>query len=218
MKIRNKISLGFLAIFIVVLILIGVSFDLYSSANTKKDAYAYLTSSNRARAEHIRTFIKEKEKTAVILAAASVYRDLLKEPVGSPNYKIIKGKIDKRLVRTLESDPDIHQVLILDKKGLIIAASDKTEEGADKSQDDYFINGQKGVYFKSIYYSGTVKSLVYAISAPVLDDSGAFLGLSVLRFSSDDFYSVVASENGLGSTEENFLINQDRFFITPSRF
>ncbi|MFA6476301.1 MAG: ATP-binding protein [Candidatus Paceibacterota bacterium] len=218
MKIRNKISLSFLAIFIVASILIGVSFDLYSSRVIKKDAYAYLTSSNRARAEHIRTFIQEKKITAVVLASASVYRDFLKEPVGSAQYKVIKEKIDKRLSRTLLADPALHQTLILDKTGKVVAASDKGEEGSDKSQDDYFINAKSEAHFKSIYFSETIKGLAYAISAPVLDDNGTFLGVSVLRYSADDFYFVVSSENGLGDTEENFLINKDRFFITPSRF
>ncbi len=218
MKIRNKISLSFFLVFAITLLVVGVVFDLYASNLVKKDSYSYLDSSNRARAEHIRTYIKEKEKTAVILAAASVYRDLLKEATTSPNYKVIKAKIDKRLARTIESDKDIHQTFIVDKNGIIVASSDIVELGVDKSKDDYFINGRNSVYFKSIYYSEVIKGPAYAVSAPVLDDDGTFLGVSVLRFSADDFYALVGSENGLGDTEENFIINKDYFFITPSRF
>jgi PAS domain S-box-containing protein len=218
MKIRNKISLSFITIFIITLVFVGVAFDLYTSHVIKKDIYSYLSSSNRARAEHIRTFIQGKEISSVILASASIYRDLLSEPTNSSQYKIIKEKIDKRLERTLLSDPAIHQVLILDKKGLVVASSDKVEDGVDKSQDDIFLKAQIGTNFKSVYYSEVIGNFAYAVSSPIFDDVGSLLGVSVLRYSADDFYAIASSENGLGDTEENFLINNDRFFITPSRF
>jgi hypothetical protein len=58
----------------------------------------------------------------------------------------------------------------------------------------------------------------YTVSAPIKDNDGSLLGVSVLRYKPDNFFSIVTSENGLGSSEENFLVNKDKFFITPSNF
>ncbi|MCX6793096.1 MAG: ATP-binding protein [Candidatus Falkowbacteria bacterium] len=218
MKIRNKINFSFIAVFIFTAALICLVADLYSSSVIKNNIYSYLHASGRARAEHIRTFIQDQENTSVILAAASVYRDFLKEPTTTSQYKAIKNKIDKRLVRTKEADSNIYEVFIMDNSGKIVASSDKAQEGSIDASADYFTNGKTGVYFKDVYFSNILKIFSYTISAPVLDDNGALLGVSILRYLPSDFFSIFKSENGLGNTEENFLINKDKFFITPSRF
>jgi PAS domain S-box-containing protein len=218
MKIKRKINLSFILAFIILVSLIGVFVGIYTVNLIKKDIYSYLHSSNRARAEHIRTFLQEKKNTSTILAAASVYRDLLKEPINSSNYLAIKNKVDKRFIRTLEGDKEIIETFILDKTGKVIVSSDKAQEGKDKSKDVYFLNAKNETYIKDVYFSETLKKFSFALSSPIKEDDGTFLGISVLRYNPSDFYSVVSNENGLGATEENFLVNKDKLFISPSLF
>ncbi|MCX6757108.1 MAG: hypothetical protein NTW35_03115, partial [Candidatus Nomurabacteria bacterium] len=103
MKIITKINLGFILVFIFILLVVGLIVGSYSSNLAKRNAESFISSSGRARAEHIRTFIQNEETTSVILAAASVYRDFLKEATTSKQYSVIKTKIDKRLIRTIEA-------------------------------------------------------------------------------------------------------------------
>ena len=184
----------------------------------KNNIYSYLQFNNQARAVHLRTFIRDQKVTAAILAAASVYRDFLKEPAGSSNYLSLKNKIDQRLIRTLEADSQINEVFILDRKGKVIASSDPLQVGLDKTQDEYYLEGKDEVHIKDLYYSEVIKKINYTISAPVKDEDGTFLGVSVLRYLPHDLDIIVGSDGGLGKTEENFLINKDKFFITPSAF
>lgn len=217
MKIRTKIVSTFIIVFAVVLAII-FSIDGQVTINRiREKTYAYLESGNRARAEHVRTFIQDQEKTAVILAAAYVYRDFLTTPTTSDQFATVKAKIDARLVRTLAADSLIESTSILDKNGMTLASSDPNEIGKDESDDEYFTEGVKGVFFKDVYVSEEgVRN--YAVAAPVLNDAGEVLGVSVLRYSPERFYSIVSNESGLGNTEENFLINHDLYFISPSRF
>lgn len=217
-KISTKIILSFIIIFVLVLSLVGLVIDKYTVDLVKKNIYSYFQSSNRARAEHIRTFVQDQKKTSVILAAASVYRDFLKEPETSSQYLVIKNKIDKRLVRTIEADTNIYEAFIIDAKGKIVASSQLANEGMDKSNDEYFIKAKNDVFIKDVYFSETIKQLNYTISSPIKDEDGTFLGVSVLRYLPEHFFSIVKSENGLGKTEENFLINREKFFLTPSIF
>jgi signal transduction histidine kinase/methyl-accepting chemotaxis protein len=218
MKLRYKIILGFFLTFFLIFAGVLISIGFYEAGALKKEAQVYLSSSSRARAEHIRTFIREQEKSAAILAAASVYLDFLRESPTSNQYKIIKEKIDKRFIRTKEADPRIYEVFILDSKGKIIASSDKNQEGLDKSQDDLFLKAQNNLFFKDIYFSESINKINYTISVPIKESDDRLLGVSVLRFLPDFLYEITKNENGLGDTEENFLINQDKYFITPSRF
>lgn len=218
MKIRNKINFSFLTIFILIAILIGLAVSSYSISVIKKNVYYYLNSNNEAKAESLNLYINSQKKMAVVLAAASVYRDLLKEPSFSEQYPAIKSKIEKRLARTMEADPQIFEVFIIDRNGKIIASSNKSNEGLDKSSDDYFTKAQGGVFLKDLYYSDSINKLTYAISSPVIDDNGDFLGVSVLRFLPESYLPIIDKGNTTNKTEENFLINREKFFISPSLF
>ncbi len=218
MKIRVKFTIYSIVIFIFVILIVGTTLGFYFYNISKSQILSYLFSSSRARAEHVITFLNDKKETSDILAAASVYRDFLKESHDSVQYSAIKTKIDKRLARTMDIDKSILELYILDKSGQVVASSDEEEVGEDRANDSYFIQGQKEAYIKDVYYYEDFNKNVYTVSSPVIDDSGSFLGVSVLMFSVDNLYSIVSSENGMGKTEENFLIDKNQYFITPSLF
>lgn len=220
MKIKTKINLYFIAAFIIASISIGYVVDIYTSGLVKSYIYSDIQSDNRARAEHVRTFVQDKETISVILAAASVYRDFLKEPVKSSQYKVIKQKIDNRLSRTIEADPQVLEAFILDTKGKILASSLKTREGLETGTE-YFPNENADIYFKDIYFSKTSQKLGYTISAPVRDDNGILFGVSVLRYETGNLYEILSNiqtADGRDDSEESFLINKDTYFISPSLF
>lgn len=218
MKIRNRINFGYLSAYIIIMSLVGLVIGIYTTGLVRKNIDAYIQSSNHARAEHIRTYIRDQKITSEILAAASVYRDFLKTPASSSEYAAVKKKIDDRFIRTRQVDPTIDEVFIIDRYGKIAASSDKTQEGLDKSHDDYFAKAQSSTHIKDVYYSDTVNKFNYTISTPIIDDNGMLLGVSVMRYLSKNFFSITQAENRLGDTEENFLINKDKFFLTPSKF
>lgn len=218
MKIANKIIISLSVFFALAVAAIGYFMGSYSVGVIQNKIYSYLQSSNRARAEHIRTFLRDQMKNSEALAAASVYRDFLNEKPTSSQYLVIKNKIYKRFERTMAIDQNLLELYILNKNGKIIASSDDEEEGQDRSTDLYFINAQKETYIKSPYFYDAYNKIVYAVSSPIFSDNGELLGVSALIYTPEPFYNIVKSENGLGNTEENFLINADKIFLTPSIF
>lgn len=215
MKIRNKITLNFLVVFILVSILTSAIVGFFLNQIIKNNIYSYLHTNNISKAQHIRTFIQSKQKTSEILAAASVYRDFLNEP----KNPIIKKKIDERLERTLQIDSQIIEVVILDKNGKVVASSNKNNEGEDESKDDYFIEGSKKTFIKDVYFVPETSNVTYAIASPIKNNSDDLLGVSLIRFTSEKIYGIVEiNESRIGNSEESFLINKDRYFITPSKF
>lgn len=218
MKIRNKLNISFIAIFVFVATIFTLFVGIYTTNVIKNNIFLALSSGNESRAEHIRTFINDEKKTSVVLAASSVYRNLLKEPATSEQYSSIKAGVDNRLARTLKADPSIKEVFIIDRYGIILASSNKMQEGMNKSRDDYFTKAQRDTFLKDIYFSETTQSLNYTISSPIFDDNEDFLGISVLRYSPSGFFSIVKNKILLNGTEDNFLINKDKYFLTPTLF
>ncbi|MEI6843158.1 MAG: ATP-binding protein [bacterium] len=218
MKIRTKIVLIFISVFVLLTISSGIFVSIFTTSSIRSQVYSYLYTNVESRAEHIRTFLNDEKTTGVVLAGASVYRDFLKESKTSSQYASIKEKINQRIKRTLDADSSIVKVFIIDKKGVIVASSNSLEEGKDYSNDVYFTEGKEHVYIKDMYMSPELQKVIYGISAPVLDDTGALLGISVVEYDPIDFYTIVKAVNGLGPTEESFLINKDKYFLTPSLF
>ena len=218
MKIRTKINITFTATAIISFLILGYLVESYSIAETKKTINSYLHSSARARAEHLITLIKAQKNTAKNLAASAVFRDLLLGPTSGQTFNNNKEKVYQRLVRTLGADDSMIEIFLLDSKGKIVVSSDTKQDGIDKSTDHYFTEATSSVYLKDPYISEAINKYVYAISAPIVSDSGIFLGVSVIRYSPQSFYNIVLNENGLGNTEENFIINSGKFLITPTRF
>lgn len=218
MKIRNKINLSFLAVSIFLLIVTSITAIYFSSGAVYKQTSAYLVSVNRAKADHIRTFLQGQKENSLMLAAASVFRDLLKEPITSSQYAVIKAKVDDRETRNFQIDSNIIEAFITNKKGIVVASSNPTSVGSDKSGESYFIEGKKGAYIRDVYRDVALNKLTYAASAPITDSNGTLLGVSVTRYGTVQLDAIVKSNGDLGSTEEDFIINKDKLFLTPSIF
>ena len=164
MKIRTRIGLYFIVIFSIIILVTSFVIGFYFYNLSKTQIFSYLFSSSKDKAEHIISVVKSKKETSEILAAASVYRDFLKEPENSNQYLVIKEKIDKRLFRTMEIDSNLSEVFILNKFGKVVGSSDKAQEGKDKSNDLYFTQSLKETYIKDIYFSeSTKKNKLYNI-------------------------------------------------------
>lgn len=218
MKISTKIVASFSIAFLCVALIVGFSIDTYVSSVIRDDVTSSLIKQNFDLSENVRTLIQDQKITSNLLAAASIYRDFLKEPVTNVAYGDLKTKIVDRLARTLASDPVIYEAFILDSNGKVVASSDSKQEGVDKSTKDYFIHAKKSVYFSDLNLSPTLGIVNYLIASPVIDDKGTLLGISVLRYLPERLNAIAQKEIKTLDTQESFLINKDKFFITPSRF
>jgi PAS domain S-box-containing protein len=219
MNIRNKINFSFLGTFIIISIFIGIIVGLYTTNLIKQSAFSYLHSSNRARAEHIITFLQNQKDSTEILAGTLSVENYLKLKNTDVKYFNDRDDLIECFREIIKDNTSMYEIFVLDLNGKIVISTDNSKLGEDKSEDVYFINGKKDTNIKDIYYDESIKKINYTISSPIMDDeTGNFLGVLVVRYDPKNFYSVVKSENGLGNTEENFLINKDKFFITPSIF
>lgn len=218
MKLKNKINYSYLGTYTIVSIILLVFINFYVISIIKNNISSYLVSTNHARAEHIRTFISEEEKISNVLNSSLTYIDFFKKSTSSKEYSTLKEEITQSMIRIKASDPLIYEVLLMGLDGKTIISTDETQIGNDESKDDYFIEGKSSIFFKDAYFMSGRTVLSYGVSSPIIASDGTLLGVAMLRFKTTDFYSVVQSENGLGKTEENFLINKDKFFITPSKF
>jgi PAS domain S-box-containing protein len=217
MKIANKISLGFFAV--TVLCTAAALSVLYSGTrdNLRQVIEAKLEAVARSRADHIETYLGMLRISVGQLSKSVVLENLLNKDNlwQSKEFEVAAA----RLRRTKESNPAIHEFLLLDKTGRVIAATDAKSIGADKSADAYFLGAQKEIFIKDAYYSEEMQEPLLAVSAPMTDSqSGDLLGMLVARVKLNDLWRIAAERTGLGASGEIYVVNQNGFMITPSRF
>jgi len=218
-KIGSKIILIFSGLFIIVLIVEGFIINGLVGRYLKNNYYEQIKSINISKNEQIRTFLRSEKEVVSILAASTIFRDFLSLSLQSDNYLFERERTFQRLNRSIGSVQQITELFILDKNGKIVISTDKTKEGQDKSGDLYFLEGQKDIFIKSPYYSEFVKGNTYTVSAPIKDDvTNELLGIVVARMDPENLNNLVGNDIFLEGTGESFIIDNEFYLLTPSRF
>jgi PAS domain S-box-containing protein len=220
MKIANKISFSFFAIAIILTSAVGTILYLVAREDLQKSIYNKLDTVVASRANHIETYLKMLEISVGQLSKSTVLENFLKT---SGKEDIRQGesfeKAMKRLARTKEANPSIAEFLLMDRIGKVIASSNESSVGIDKSSDSFFFGGQKDTYIKDAYYFEAYKEPLIAVSAPFLDsNTGEFLGVIAARVRLNDLNNIVREKTGLGDTGEIYIVNKYGFMVTHSRF
>ncbi len=220
MKIANKISFSFLA---VALILTGIAasiFYLIANDGLQKSIYNNLDTAVSSRADHIETYLKMLEVSVGQLSKSVVLENLLKtNGKEDPRQADAFAQAMKRLKRTKEVNASISEFLLMDITGKVVASSNESSIGSDKSTDSIFLGGQKKTYVKDAYFSETKKMPLMAVSAPLLDNqTGELLGVLAARVRLNDLNNIVTEKTGMGDTGEIYIVNKYGYMITPSKF
>ena len=116
----------------------------------------------------------------------------------------------------IELQEEFSEIFVLDSEGKVVASSDESQVGKDKSGAAYFINVREDVYVEPAYFSETTQKESIAISVPFHED------VLVARIDLDSFNEFVSDRTGLGETGEVSLAyrtaNGSVFFLTERRF
>jgi PAS domain S-box-containing protein len=218
MKLKNKIFLAYFILFLILFLSIGALIGLFTRTIFLSQREIQLATTVNSEAEEIEYFLNGKKEVIAIMAASTVFRDFLKLSGQDVNYAAEQQRSNARLNRTVEADPEIETMELLDVNGKVVAFSNEIDKNQDKSTDPYFINAKEKEYFKDIYDS-SLGFPVFAVSSPIFDDATKkFLGVIVARIKPDILYEIVGMPEGMGKTGETFLVNRDRYFLSPSKY
>ena len=176
-----------------------------------------LISITLSRAEHIKTLLDLEKEATKMLSESMVISEFLSSTKEEEDHQIKFSKVMQRFKNIGQTIEDIDNIFILDAQGIIIASSSEEEIGKDKSNDPYFLGGKEGVFIKDACISYQLEQSL-AFSAPILDEDNRLLGVVVLRLSLKPLFKITTDRAGLGQTGEVFLVNQDGYMISPSRF
>lgn len=220
MKIANKISLSFLGVSMLLACTAAPTFYFIASNSLKNEIEGHLETFVQAKKEHVMTYLEMLRISVKQLSKSVVLENLLKaERENSPNIQKEFEIAMLHLKRTKEANPAIYEFLLLDAAGRVVVSTDQKSIGVDKSNDAFFLGGQKEDHIKDAYYSQSMQENLIAVSCPFLDSrTGELIGVLAARVKLYELDNIMTKGVSLGRTDEVYLVNKYGYMITPSRF
>ena len=214
MKIRTKISILPIALVTIILIVSLLITLMISNSVTQNQVGNHLLTTAQSRAHHVETLLRSYKETVQLLAVGIPFTNVLDPQI---DYSRRMTECNLRIKRTIETNPDISRIRILNKNGIVIASSHE-DIGFDRSEESTFIKGNENVYIEDIHISEYTGDLVLSVSTPIFVRD-IFSGVVIFNFNADKkLYDILTDRTGLGETGEIYLVNRDGYMISPPRF
>ena len=219
MKLVNKISISVSAIAMGLILCAGSVEYFQNKESLEKNIISRLEGTSEERKNHVETYLDMLQISVAQLSKSIILEQFLNTNRSDTGWTTAFDLAGRRLKKTKDANPAIYEFLLLDEKGLVVAASRDASIGQDKSADVIFIEGKTGVYIKDAYLLGKDKIPLIAVSAPLFDSkTGKFLGVLGARVTLDRLNQIMTDRIGLGQSGETFIVNKYGYLITPSRF
>jgi PAS domain S-box-containing protein len=205
MKIQTKISsLVFILISIIGIITITSSY-MISKQIIESGIYHHLEMTTISRARHIETWLNKEIEQVKIFAGNKDFLDAFT----TQNFTSAVERI-KTLIANYES---ISQISILNKFGEVVVSSHSAIDPMGYAE--IFASGEQDVFIRDIHIS-PLGIKVISISVPMLIKN-KLVGILIVDIAVErELYDILLLRHE--KTDENYLINQEGYMITPSRF
>ncbi|MBV6517943.1 MAG: PAS domain S-box protein [Candidatus Brocadia sp.] len=175
------------------------------------------------QAELVTNWVQERVKNISVIAENPFMATCAKMTEKDQDYPYIVQYLE-----SIKRKYGYKEILISDNNGLITIATAVERAGHDISQMNYFQQALHG----NTYISGIVPSEIpltnelgekelgmptMFVSTPLKDRDGMIIGVIVIRVDVNALNSLMLSLK-LGTTGETYLVNNDGYMITESRF
>ena len=212
MKIRTKLSIFSITLAVITLIVSLLIIFIISNRAIKTQVRNHLLTTVKSRANHIETLLNGYKKITVSFAAGNPFKDAVDENL-APSLRV--NQANRRIHSIINSYTGIDRIRILNKDGIVIVSSNK-DVGIGESNKLIFIKGKEKVFVGDIHISEITSNIVISVSAPIFTKD-KFTGIIVINFRVDtSIYKLLADREGLGKTGKTFLVNKERYLVSPS--
>lgn len=179
---------------------------------------------------HILTILNAGEYSSQFFASDEFIRRHLEILNHDPTNTRIVKKFNDYMIYKTNLNKDFYETFVLNPAGIIVASSNEKNIGRIEFGADYFTYGKGGPYVKDVYRDENTGEYSIAFAAPVLTKRGGkFLGVLVIRYNANKLNEITTGKKvdvkddvgtflRRGKTSEAYIVNENHFMITGSRF
>lgn len=218
-SISRKLVLFFMLAAVLMTSIGTYAFYRFSDAALTEEVDAHFTAAAASRAHHVESFIDALKGRMTDFASDGKIKDCLYDVNNDIVGGCTSGELSAHLVQNkLPAVEGLYEVFALDQEGKVAGATGRGGDiGRDFSTDALFIEGRQRAFVKDIQSDPASGRIGMAVSAPVMRN-GEFVGVVAGRIDADGLYGILQDRAGLGETGEIYLVNQEGYMASPSRF
>jgi PAS domain S-box-containing protein len=178
--------------------------------------YNQLITAVQVKASELRMFLANEKVNAAGMAPAVIFKDLLGN-TSPANYDANLIKTQKRLEDTLRSNPNIYGAAVLNSQDVVVASTDLDEIGRNESGASYVLAAENSTNLDDTIIRENGRNTIH-IASPIVDYGGARIGTYVDKLDIMILEKLIGQNNNLGKTSEFFLIDEEGYRLTSSKY
>ncbi len=148
------------------------------------------------------------------LAAAVPVHDMQ-----DPQHQAYHQKITEKFLQPFMNQSGFFELFIMRAAdGVILLSTDPRHEGKYRENRRFFQKGKTATFIENVYYSMALQEPAMTIATPVKDQKGDTIAVLAGRLNLKDLSEIISRSSGLISSENTYLVNKFKFFITEPKF
>jgi len=205
-----RIFFSFNALLVLLLLLLSVFGLRYSQKTTQDNAANQLRVLSVALSQQVHKYLQEAEQNLTIMATPKgiLHESLLQDP-------FVQENVNEYLRKKISQINAFELFFVLNKNGVVVAASQNSWLQKNMKKEAIFTNGLKKLYYAEIYEDEELNKVVL-IALPIGANNFAS-GVLVAQLKLDALYEMMGQKLGLRGSAEAFLLDSKLRFITPGK-
>ncbi|MFN2475381.1 MAG: response regulator [Chthoniobacterales bacterium] len=201
----------------------GVGFLAYYNGHSAlhSAAISELLSTALGKETALNGWIDERAADVAGLAAPRDHVDAVEELArgasGSEEVKTARAFVLSQ-AQSLVGGKFLEFMVLHPESGVVLASTSASEEGKVKIGQPYFERGKTELFVQNPYLSPEVHGPGMTISTPVRSAEGKLAGVLAARLNVESLSEIVRQRTGLRQSDDAYLVNPERFFVTQPRF
>lgn len=219
MKIKSKLLISFLAIYLITISALLIFGYIGAHKALKKQIFNQLESVVSTQHSRVESMIDQNLERLQLVTSRTQLRLSLNNYINNGGPSDLKT-INKIIRDALASVGSFEEISVLDLQGRVIASTNSSMEGRTLADEEFFVRGKAGNIGDIVFRDSDGKLKNY-LSGP-LHLRGSLLGVLAIKSSMQDLIALTNDYSGMGETGETLLARRNRdgdaLFLTPLRF
>jgi len=221
-KLTPRLTLTLVAYAAVLLAVVGLLAYSSGRESLRSATISDLLSTAIEKQGALDEWVEEKRRDVAVMAedpvVVSYAATMMASPLGSPEARSAHWLWLNEVQPRVEGGEFMALMLLAPETGLVLAATDASEEGTYKQDRPFFINGRIAPYVQDLYPSIALGAPAMTVAAPVRAPDGSLLGVLAGRLDPAELTTIIGRRTGLHQTDDAYLVNSSSLFVTQPRF
>lgn len=174
--IRTRLFFAFVSVVLLLAVVLGAAVAVLGFRNARQQATKQLETVATLKGGEIRKWARDSQfALAGVLDTDSASRYLhwlAEEDPQDPLHRVAHQRVQEGFRRAINQGRWFRELVLLDHEGVVVAATDRTEEGEDYSNQIFFQEGLKHAYMQPPAISPALPRMSIAFAQPVMDRKG----------------------------------------------